>query len=261
VPGERPVRTGTAALVPDGDGRRGWTVMVNGVPSSHRDLDDPLRLDFEYMRWIGDVLDLLAPDGEPLDTLHLGGAGCTLAGYLAATRPASRQLVVEIDADLVDLVRQAFGLRSTANLRVRVGEARQVLATLPDDRYQVIVRDAFARDEVPRHLTTAEFLTEVHRVLRPGGVYLANIGDAAVMDLARSETATALTVFGRAVLIAEPAHFHGRRYGNVVLAASDAELPVAALGRRLASGAVRARMLEDDEVRAFAAGHRSRHDP
>src|SRR5436309_3538668 len=81
------------------------------------------------------------------------------------------------------------------------------------DRYQVIVRDAFARDEVPRHLTTAEFLAEVHRVLRPGGVYLANIGDAAVMDLARSETATALTVFGRAVLIAEPAHFHGRRYG------------------------------------------------
>jgi hypothetical protein len=49
------VRTGVAGLVPDGDGRRGWTLMVNGVPSSHVDLDDPLRLDFEYMRWIGDL--------------------------------------------------------------------------------------------------------------------------------------------------------------------------------------------------------------
>ncbi len=41
--GSWPVDTGRAELVPDGDGRRGWTLLVNGVPSSHVDLDDPSR--------------------------------------------------------------------------------------------------------------------------------------------------------------------------------------------------------------------------
>jgi spermidine synthase len=256
------VRTGVAGLVPDGDGRRGWTLMVNGVPSSHVDLDDPLRLDFEYMRWIGDLLDVAAAEGEPLNTLHLGGAGCTLARYLAATRPTSRQLVVEIDPDLIELARQTFGLRSTPGLKLRAGDAREVTAGLPDARFDVVIRDAFAHVAVPRHLTTRGFVAQVARVLTPNGVYLANIGDAPGLDHARNEAATALDRFRNVIVIAEPAQLRGgRRFGNVVLAASDAALPVAPLGRRLASGAVRARMLEDDEVLAFAAGRRPIEDP
>jgi spermidine synthase len=255
------VRSGTAALVPDGDGRRGWTVMVNGIPSSHVDLDDPLRLDFEYMRWIGDLLDVAAPDGEPLHTLHLGGAGCTLARYVAATRPASRQLVVEIDPDLVELARQSFGLRSTPGLRLRAGEAREVLTGLPADRYDVVIRDAFDHASVPAQLTTRQFFAEVARVLAPGGIYVSNMGDSPGLDRARTEAATVVTRFRHVIVISEPAQLRGRRYGNVVLAASDAALPVGPLGRRLASGAVRARMLEDDEVRNFSAGRRPLEDP
>jgi spermidine synthase len=259
--GVRAVATGTAELVPDGDGRGGWTVYVNGVPCSHVDPADPRRLEFEYMRWVADVLDTVAPDGEPLHTLHLGGAGCTLARYVAATRPASRQLVVELDPGLVDLVREEFGLRSTAAVRLRTGDAREVLTTLPDDRYAVIIRDAFEVDAVPARLRTRGFLSEVARVLAPGGVYLANMGDGGAMDGARAEAATALAIFAHVVVIAEPAQFNQRRFGNVLIAASDAPLPVAPLGRRLASGVVRARMLEDAEVPAFAAGRRPLEDP
>jgi spermidine synthase len=254
-PGRYPVSTGTAALVPDGDGRRGWVLMVNGVPSSHVDLDDPLRLDFEYIRWIADLLDVSAPPGDPLRVLHLGGAGCTLARYVAASRPGSRQLVVEIDPQLIELARTAFGLRSTGLLRVRNGDAREVLAGLPDDRYEVIVRDAFAVDRVPEHLTTRGFLRQVRRVLVAGGVYAANLGDGSpTLQTARTEAATVLSIFRNVALIAEPAQFHGRRYGNVVIVGSDADLPVAGLGRRLASGAVRARLVEGAEARAFVAG-------
>jgi spermidine synthase len=250
-----PVSTGEAALVPDRDGRRGWTLTVNGVPSSHVDLDDPLRLDFEYMRWMADVLDVMEPEG-PLNVLHLGGAGCSLARYVAASRPGSRQLVVELDPDLIDLARVAFGLRSTGLLRMRAGDARSVLTGLLDARYQAILRDAFAAGRVPEHLATRGFLRQVRRVLAPGGVFAANMGDGSpTLQGARTEAATMLSVFREVALIAEPAQFHGRRYGNVVLVGSDGELPLAALGRRLASGAVRARMLEGDAVRAFAAGH------
>ena len=259
--GSWPVDTGRAELLPDGDGRRGWTLVVNGVPSSHVDLDDPTRLDFEYVRWFGDALDVWAPDGDPLRVVHLGGAGCTVARYVAATRPDSRQVVVDVDAAVLDLARRAFGLRSSPRLRLRVGDGRAALRDLLEHGYEVVVRDAFADASVPAHLTTLEFLEQVRRVLVPGGLYLANVADDPHLAVARAEAATALAAFAEVALVAEPGHLHGRRYGNVVLAASDGPLPWAALGRRLASGAVRARMLDTTEVRAFAAGRRPLRDP
>jgi spermidine synthase len=253
--GRRAVATGTAALVPDAVGD-GWTVVVNGVPSSHVDPSDPLRLDFEYVRWVADLLDVLAPEGESLRTVHLGGAGCTLARYVAATRPGSRQVVLELDPGVLALARDAFGLRSTAMLRLKVADARAGLAELRAGSYEVVIRDAFEGETVP-----VQFLDAVDRVLADGGCYLANLADAPPMSLARQEAATALARFEHVVLIAEPAQFTGRRYGNVVLAASHAPLPLAALGRRLASGPVRARLLEAGEVVAFAGGRRASTDP
>lgn len=50
VAGKFQTDTGTAELIPDGDNPNGWLLMLNGVQSSHVDLADPLRLDFEYMR-------------------------------------------------------------------------------------------------------------------------------------------------------------------------------------------------------------------
>jgi spermidine synthase len=255
------VETGRADLVPDGDGRRGWTLYVNGVPSSHVDLDDPTRLDFEYVRWFADAVDVLAPEGEPLRVAHLGGAGCTFARYVAATRPGSRQVVLEIDAAVLEVAKRAFALRSGARLRLRVADARAGLADLPDAGEEVVVRDAFSGSTVPSHLTTLEFLTEVRRVLADGGLYLANLADDPRLALARREAATVLASFAHVALIAEPGQLNGRRYGNVVLAGSDAPLPEAALVRRLASDAVPARLLGTDEVRAFVSGYRPLRDP
>jgi SAM-dependent methyltransferase len=260
VAGSWPVDTGRAELLPDGDGRRGWTLVVNGVPSSHVDLDDPTRLDFEYVRWFGDVLDVLAVEGDPLGVVHLGGAGCTVARYVAATRPGSRQVVLEVDAALLELARRAFGVRSSPALRLVAGDARAGLGGLRPAGYDVVIRDAFSGASVPGHLTTAEFLDEVRRVLAPGGVYLANLADDPRLSAARREAATALGSFAHVALVAEPGQLHGRRYGNVVLVASDDDLPEEPLGRRLASGAVRARLLTTDEVRSFASGHRPLRD-
>jgi spermidine synthase len=258
---QQAVDSGTLQLVPDGDGRSGWTVVINGVANSHLDLDDPTRLDFEYMRWIGDLLDVMAAPDEPLRVAHLGGAGCTLPRYLAATRPDSTQIVFEVDAGVVQATREAFGLRSSRRLRIRVGDGRDGLTGLAEDSLDVVLRDAFVGAAVPGHLCTTEFLTEVRRVLVPDGIYLANLADTPPLTLARAEAATALGCFRHVALIAEPAQFKGRRNGNVVLAASAAELPVGPLTRRLASGAVRARLLVGPEVRGFCGGARALTDP
>ncbi len=253
--GSHDVDTGTTQIEGLRDDPDGWLVTVNGVPSSYVDVADPTRLEFEYVRWIGDLLDVLAPRGEPLSVLHLGGAGCTLPRYVTATRPGSRQLVLEHDAALVDLARQAFALRRRdAGFRIQATDALDGMRTLPADGFDVVVRDTFLGEDIPAHLATPQFLAEVVRVLRRGGVYVANVADKPGLRLVRAEARTALDAFRRVMLVGETAHLRGRRFGNVVLVASDGPLPVRELTRRIVAGAVPARALGPQQVRELL-GH------
>jgi spermidine synthase len=233
---------------------RGITVVVDGVPSSYVHLDDPSRLEFEYVRWIGDLLDVLAPEGEPLHAVHVGGAGCTLPRYLAARRPGSRQVVLEHDADVVAAARETFGYSRRSGFRLRLADGLSGLAELSGGAWQVVVRDAFDGDTTPSHLTTTGFVAEVARVLSPDGVYVANVADRPGLGLTRREVATALTRFRHVLLVGETQHLRGKRYGNVVLAASRRPLPVADLTRRVVSGPVPARVVPPQDAAALASG-------
>lgn len=257
----RAAATERVRFVPDQDGSQGWTVLIDGVPSSHVDLSDPTRLDFEYMRWIADLLDVAWPSRQAVRAVHVGGAGCSLAHYLRATRPRSWQVVLEVDDEVLAAVKAGFGWRSIPGLRLRRGDGRSGLEPFPDAGLDVLVRDAFVADEVPPHLRTHQFCALAARVLGDGGIYLANLADRPPLAQARREVASALTAFRHVALAAEPAQFSGRRYGNLVLAASAAPLPEAAWGRRLATGAVRARLVGSQEIRAFVAGARPFEDP
>jgi spermidine synthase len=241
------------SLEPDRDDPEGWTVVVNGAPSSYVHLGDPTRLEFEYVRWIGDLLDVCAPEGSPLRVAHLGGAGCTLARYVAATRPRSPQVVFELDPVLVELMRNAFA-EGRKGFKLRAGDARSGVAALAAGSYDVVIRDAFDGDQVPRHLTTLEFVQDVARVLGPAGIYVANVADRNSDLIARAEAATMRAVFTSVALVAEPGQLRGRRYGNVLLLASNGPLPLAPLTRRLAAGAIRARLVPPERVVELSAG-------
>lgn len=252
------VDSGTAELVQDRADPGGWSVRLNGLASSYVHLDDPTRLDFEYTQWTGHVLDVVAPPRAPLSAVHLGGAGCTLARYVAATRPGSRQTVFEIDELLVRLMRQAFRLRAVRGLRLKAMDGLAGLRSLPGAHSAVVIRDAFDGAEVPPHLADVAFYAETARVLADGGVYVGNVADTAQVREARVEAATALEVFAHVAMIAEPGQLRGRRYGNVVLVASHVPLPEDALVRRLAGGAVRARYVEPARVKELVAGVKPR---
>jgi spermidine synthase len=254
------VDSGIAELVGDPDRPRAWTLLVDGTPQSHVDLDDPRYLEFEYMRRLGHLVDLAAPACEPLRVLHLGGGGLTLARYVAATRPGSSQLAVESDAALVDLVRRRLPLRQrrrqAGRVRVRVGDARTVLEQLPAGSFDVVVADLFAGARTPAHLTSAEFAVAVARALSPSGIYAANIGDGPPLAHARARVATMCSVFPHACLIADAAVLRGRRFGNLVVAAAHHGLPVAGLARRAAGDPFPGRLLHGGELDRFAAGAR-----
>ncbi|MFT4128261.1 MAG: fused MFS/spermidine synthase [Gordonia sp. (in: high G+C Gram-positive bacteria)] len=256
VPGVHPIDTGTAELSPDPIAG-GWLLRINGTHSSHIDPDDPGVLDFEYLRQMAAVIaDRFGP-GDQLRVLHLGGAACALPRYLADRYPGARQVAVEIDAELARLVREWFDLPRAPRLRIRVGDARAVTESLLPGTREVVVRDAFAGDRTPPHLTTVEFVETVARVLVPGGRYLANCGDGRDLALVRADVAAIGEVFAEVAVIADPSMLKGRRTGNVVIAGSDDSLePSSALVRRLLSDPLPARILSGDAARAFGRGAR-----
>ncbi|MFJ6168036.1 spermidine synthase [Micromonospora orduensis] len=248
------VDTGLAELVPSPDRAGSWTLLLDGAPQSHVDLTDPTHLEFEYVRRLAAAVDLLAPAGEPLRVLHLGGGALTLPRYVSATRPGSTQRVSEVDGALVELVRRALPWPADTRLRVRVEDARAVLAASRDASYDVVVADVFAGARTPAHLTSVEYATEVARVLRPAGWYLANLADGPPLRHARGQVATVRSVLPKACLVGDAAVLRGRRYGNLVLVAGRTTPPVPELTRRAAGDWFPGRVVAGDELDRFVGG-------
>ncbi len=248
---------GTAKLMPDVDRARAWLLTVDGAPQSYVDLDDPAHLEFEYARRLGYVLDAVAEAGRALDVVHLGGGALTLPRYVAATRPGSRQDVVEADAGLLDLVAEHLPLPAGSGVALHAADARAWLEGAPDDHADVLIADVFGGSRVPAHLTTLAYARAAERVLRADGVYLANLADQAPFAFLRSQLATFAEYFEELVLIAEPGVLRGRRFGNAVLAASHRPLDIAALARRCAADAFPARVEHGAGVREFIDGARA----
>ncbi|GAA2592131.1 fused MFS/spermidine synthase [Dactylosporangium fulvum] len=241
---------GVAELCPD-DGRPDrWTLLIDGYPQSAVDLADPRRLDFEYMRRIASVVDAMAPVGAPLSVLHLGGGALTMPRYVAATRPGSTQRVVELDAALIVFVRRELPLPRGADIRVRAADARAAVASTAPGRFDLVIADVYSGARVPAHLASREFLTEAARVLRPDGLYVANLADGAGLAFARGQAATLCAVFPEVVLLAEPSVLRGRRFGNVVLVASPTRgrVPVAELARAAAADPFPARLVDGEDL-------------
>jgi hypothetical protein len=231
----------TCAAVQDG------TLLLNGAPHSYVDLSDPKHLEYAYTRWIGSYVDAL-PAG-PLAALHLGGGGFTLPRYVAATRPGSDNLVLELDPALVALDQRSLGLRLDARLRVLTGDARANLRRQPSSSRDLIIGDAFGHLAVPWHLTTRELVTDVRRVLRPGGVYALNVIDGPARRFIRAEIATVAAVFPHVALVAPPAALRGETGSNFVVFASTAPLlapPDSVTGGALHDFTGGARQLTDD---------------
>lgn len=250
--------SGHLARLEESRGSQGsWTLYVDGTPQSHVELERPEWLGFEYVRRIGHAIDLVRPEGEAITALHLGGGALTLPRYVIATRPGSRQQVVELEPELVELVREVLPLPRGAQLRVRHGDAREVLAKLPhglDGAVDLAVVDIFAGARTPAHVTSVEFYGLLRPRLAPGGIVAVNVADGAGLAFARSQAATLAHVFTHVALSADASMLKGRRFGNVVMYASDRELPFGQLPRRLASDPAPAKLVEGEELRNFIAG-------
>jgi spermidine synthase len=226
--------------------------VLDDLDHSAVDMGDAANLRFAYTRRFADAIDTTFAPGVPVDAVHVGGGGFTMPRWLAATRPGSASTVLEVDEGVVDLGRRELGVGAIPGVDVRIGDARSLLAALPDASADVVVGDAFGARSVPWHLATAEFVADVHRVLRHDGVYVLNVIDHDPWWLLAAEVATLAHKFPHVALLARPEQLAPGGGGNAVIVASDQPIDAAALAERAATRGEPASVLDTGAALRFA---------
>jgi hypothetical protein len=156
-----------------------------------------------------------------------------------------------MDEEVVDVVRNRLHIDDIPELHLIVDEARHAMSKTRANSAQLVVIDAYDGPRAAVSLLTSEAITEAERVLRRGGVLVANVADRAPFDFLRPVLATLQDVFAHVALLADPGSMRGRRYWNQVLVASQQKLPLDDLRRRVANRTPPARLVAGERLTEF----------
>jgi hypothetical protein len=211
-----------------------------GMDASYVDLADPSHLEFDYLRWMRIVL--RAAGARRI--LHIGGGACALARALAAADPAGRQEVCEVDADVLAIAREHFGLRRTPGLRVRHAEGRGFIARQPDAGWDAVAIDAFVAATVPRQLITAEAAAD-----------LARVAPLALINVLDDRAARVLHTVAAGLALAYPRVWAlGARAGNTIVVGCARAPDLDRIAAEAAADPSPARVTPPETLMGLAAG-------
>ncbi|RME27324.1 MAG: hypothetical protein D6800_05235 [Candidatus Zixiibacteriota bacterium] len=156
---------------------------------------------------------------EPGNMLLVGvGGGSVIKSF---ARDGWRVDAVEIDPAVTQIARKYFDL-SDDDPKIYTMDGRRFLIT-HQDRYRLIIMDAFGSSSIPFHLVTKESFALIKSHLSEDGVLAMNVEAVGWDDpIVRALAVTAEQVFAHVTVlpIAEPPN----QLGNLVLFASDREL-------------------------------------
>lgn len=231
-------------------------LKLDDIFHSEEDLANPKSLGFWYTKVIGAVADHIQQPGVPISALSLGAGAITLPRYILATRPGSKNQVLEIDPAILKVDEQQFGVTLSNDLRVHIGDARTRLPKLAGSNFDLVIGDAFGSESVPWQLTTRQFDEEIAKAMSPNAVYVMNLIDYGDQRFVRAEAKTLQTVFRNVAAIGqpEPHTSHAIAGGNVELIATNATLD----GQTVASWlqAERPTVLYGDALNAYIGSSR-----
>jgi len=135
--------------------------------------------------------------------LVVGLGGGSLPMFLRKHYPPAGIDVAEIDPDVVDVAKKYFGFREDERMHAYIGDGRQFIENVRQG-YDIIFLDAFGARDVPKHLTTLEFLQITRRALKPNGVVVSNIWRPASNPLYDSMVRTHQEVFEELLILDVP---------------------------------------------------------
>jgi spermidine synthase len=190
----------TIIVTEDRNGLRTMLFERGGGRQSVVKPGDPDHLELAYARV---ALVGLALCEEPRRVLVVGLGGGSLPMFLRKHYPAAEIDVAEIDPGVVDVAKQFFGFREDERTRAHVGDGRQFIENVRQP-YDIIFLDAFGARDVPKHLTTQEFLLAVRRALVTSGVVVSNVWRPAANPLHDSMVRTHQEVFDELFILDVP---------------------------------------------------------
>ena len=152
-------------------------LLINGASHTgfgSEGLADPI---FDYIIWMREIIKTWeGNDSSPLKVTHIGGGGGNLAAVISTDYPQSTQNILEIDPDVIRVSVDRFGLLEYPGISIKEVDGRVGIADIPTDSQDIVILDAFhGTYAVPSHLTTAEYATELSRILKNDGIIIGNI--------------------------------------------------------------------------------------
>lgn len=231
-------------------------VQAGGVDQSAVDLDRPAVIEFEYLQHMDLLLDLAFSmwDCTHPRVFHAGAGACALPLAWESKHPHLSQVAAEIDEELAQRVIEEAGLRRKPRLKMRVGDAAEVLAR-SSSKYHLIIRDAFVGPTTPRHLRTTAWLNLVVSRLHSEGIYFANVGRDR-KGPAKEDVAAVLEAFPTVTVVADPKVWRGDRSGNLVVAGWSTTPDLDEIDRRLRRLPLPVRLYRPDEINRWLGGAR-----
>ncbi|MGE0623096.1 MAG: spermidine synthase [Pseudomonadales bacterium] len=193
-----------------------FSVRTDQRNQSCMDRKTPRKMVFPYAQMM--MLSLLF-DPEPENILVVGLGGGTLPVALQELYPTARIDVVEIDPAVKTVAETYFNFAEGERMQVILQDARVFTkrAAGREQRYDLIMLDAFNGDYIPEHLMTREYLEETAELLAPGGVLAANT--FAISRLYDHESTTYQAVFGTFYNV------RSRTSANRIIIVVNGELP------------------------------------
>ena len=187
-----------------------------GQNQSCRFLENPEQLVFPYAKM---TLSSLLVQNNPERILIIGLGGGTLPAVYNALFPTAEIIISEIDEAVLRVAENFFDFEQTDKIKVDIGDARVYVkrAALRNEKFDLVILDAFNGEYIPEHLMTEEFLTEIRQSLNEDGMLVSNTFSSS--RLYDAESHTYHNVFGEMFNLRMP------DTGNRIIIASMQPLP------------------------------------
>ena len=180
-------------IVLEGNNHRCLTFGKRSNRQSCINLKLPKTLVFDYTQRIFDALAYI-PKLERILIIGIGGGSLPMA--IRKTYPSTQIDAVELDQEVINVALRFFQFKPDEKLAVFAEDGRVFIRKKEHQniRYDAIILDAFDKDYIPEHMTSAEFIIQAKNTLTANGIILANTFKST--NFAKYEEATYQSVFG-----------------------------------------------------------------
>ncbi len=155
------------------------SLVLDHLVHSYADLQDPLYIEYEYIRIYEEMVRWQAIKRDTFKALFLGGGGYTFPRFMEAKYPKAEIHVVEIDPEITRVAQTYLGISPNSKIQSFNQDGRWfVMNCKQKGTYDFVFGDAFNDLSIPYHLTTKEFSMQLKTLLKPDGILMANVIDS-----------------------------------------------------------------------------------